>query len=121
MRYSKDGDWHSVARVAGPYHNLLGLVVGGTRTARGGPVVELLPPGPGSGLANLSGGDVLAAAQKGVRVANAQFGTDWQICNLRYLPTDSGPPAIYEELARYIVEQIVAQERSPAGRRQASG
>ena len=109
MRYFRDGEWHQLIRIAGPYHNMLGLVLD---EANDGPpllLIEQLPETDNAGSTRLSEGEVIAAVRTGIERANDALGTRYVAQKIRFVPTDSPPVSVYATLAEEITRRAAAE------------
>lgn len=104
MKVAKVGNVYKVARITGPQHNFLGLVL--CQEAMTLPIIERLEidqKHSRSGI--LDEDEVLAAVQQGIAEANQKFDTHFYLARLQYVPTDTPDLAVYSVLARQIVAQ----------------
>lgn len=106
MQYVQFGEYLGVVRITGATHNLLQVRL--QRAAQGTPVCERLAPvGPAAHKA-LSESVIITSVVAGVALANVRRGSGYAVTHIRYVPDDSGPEAIYSELACGIVEHLVS-------------
>lgn len=103
MQVRKVGQVYTVARITGPQHNFLGLVL--TDEVVPVPTVERLQmEEPGTPPRTLEESQLLAAVQRGITEANQQRGTHFQVATVQYVVTDTPKIAVYTLLARTIAE-----------------
>lgn len=103
MRFHRDGDLFVVTRVTGPTHNYLGIALDGEP----GALIEVVPaPADGGALAGLDPAEVAALVRDGVDAANSSLGTAYHLRTVAFVPSDSGPVAIYRDLAVVLIERI---------------
>ena len=89
--------------VTGPTHNLLRLKLG--RGQREALSVTILPPiGNCRQHEGLTSDEVLPFILAGVSRANTDLGTDFVVLHAEIVENDSRQPAVYEYIARKIVE-----------------
>lgn len=107
MHYWRDGEWRQIARVTGPRHNMLGLVLSDEPFARI-PDIEAA----GETLANngVSPASVLREVDRGLAGANTEFGTHYRARRIRFVADDTPAEGVYELLAHEIVRNAVAEE-----------
>lgn len=99
MRYSRKGSAFRVTRITGPTHNLLGLRFGDRELDALPAVCDLAPTDAPSHSTPLDAVGVRNAVLAGIRRAQALLGTPLNVTHIEYLRNDSGPEAIYEDLA----------------------
>jgi hypothetical protein len=103
MQVTKVGNVYKVARITGPQHNFLGLAfsedAGPSLTVERLQVGEEVEPS-----CALDEPQLLAAVQRGIAAANAQFGTHFCAATVQYVVTDTPDMAVYTLLAHTIVE-----------------
>jgi hypothetical protein len=92
-----------VTRLTGPSHNLLGLEFG--ESPKSGVLVEPLPP-VGKGPNLLIAAEIQRHVLEGINNANEQFGTNYIVKRIEFVPDDSPPAQTYELLAYSIVERL---------------
>lgn len=102
MRFFRDGEWHQVARITGPTHNLLGLKLGGSGEAV--PAVEALTH-RGEGGA-LDSEQVVRQVLDGVSEVNAQLNTAYSVRAVRYVTSDTASKEVYRLLAKVLIEHV---------------
>lgn len=106
MWYSIHGNFHRVARITGPTHNLLGLSF--SESAPEAVSVERLGDSPARAIDE----DLLKRAiLSAVDEANATLKTDYHVRRIQYVPADTPEPRIYAFLARQIVERLASGGR----------
>jgi hypothetical protein len=101
MHVTKVGNVYKVVRITGPQHNFLGLAF--SEDAVPSLTVERLQVGEEVARA-LDEPQLLAAVQRGIAEANAQFGTHFCAATVQYVVTDTPDMAVYTLLAHAIVE-----------------
>jgi hypothetical protein len=106
MQYYKNNDWYEVVRITGPTHNLLGLWID-DEPVRVLPIVEAMSTSDAASpeFEALLQTEVL----EGVRDANSEFATDFQIRGIRYVGSDTLELSIFRELARHLIEHVAKQ------------
>jgi hypothetical protein len=103
MQFSIHKDIHRVSRIAGPFHNLLGLGLVSDKAAEL-VITKLDAIGPRK--EELSAEDVQREVLQGVRDANAKFNTSYSVSQIQFVVNDTPPVAVYEFLAYSIVQRL---------------
>jgi hypothetical protein len=116
MQYERDGKWRKVVRVTGPRHNFLAVALDAFR-GKSAPEIEALGACKSP---RVRAEDVLSQVEEGVAQANSEFGTQFSVGGVQYLPDDTPGDAIYRQLAREIVMHAIAEE-SKGTRKLAAG
>lgn len=104
MIVSERDGLYSAQHVTGPTHNILQLKLG-RGPARDFGVVVLPPVGTHRDHAGLTSEDVVVPIRDGVARANSELGTDFAVLEARIVEDDSPQPAVYEYIARKIIEE----------------
>ena len=117
MQYRHDGEWRQLARVTGPTHNCLGLLLTMNK-GRAAPRIEAL--GPEDEAERIKSEEVLAQVARGIAQANTELGTAFAAEAVRFVRSDSPGERIYEYLAQAIVREA-AREADLQDRRLAAG
>jgi hypothetical protein len=117
MEYRHDGEWRQLARVTGPRHNWLGLLLT-TRKLKAQPQVEAV--GAESDAEGINADDVLAQVSRGIEQANTELGTAFSVKGVRFVRSDTPSDGIYEYLAQSIAREA-ARETEPRDQRWAAG
>lgn len=106
MHYYKKNDWYEVIRITGPTHNLLGLKVGDPVDG-GTPSVEAIPAHEAATAQFESALQEQVLA--GVKEANDEFATNFQVCGIRYVASDTLDLPTYRYLAKDLIERVAKQ------------
>lgn len=101
MKILRDGRLWKIARITGPKHNFLGLIL--AEQSIGEPEVQRL--GDLHASAHLDQAEVVEQVLLGLADANAAAETQLYLHLLQFLPTDSSPATTYRLLARTIAEE----------------
>ena len=96
MLFDRDGEWHMVARVTGPRHNLLGLRLSAVPVAS--PLVERLSGIPSE--QGVTAEEVLAQVTETVDAVNVETGSDHKLAAIRYVATDTPSRDAYRLMTR---------------------
>ncbi len=103
MQYFKDHNLYKVVRVTGPTHNYLGV-------SFGAPGIDEVAVEPlkksGEAGESVDEDELVQAVAAGVRLANATFGTSYQVAGIQYIPADAAMFDVYSMLANKIVERM---------------
>lgn len=114
MIYHREGEWHQVARIAGPTHNMLGVVFT-TGANQDDPIIEELDVDSQTATSRLFAGEVLREVQEAVREENLRLGTCYSLVRLRLVPTDTPQAGVYGYLARFLVKKAIEAEPLASG------
>jgi hypothetical protein len=110
MNVIKTGNIYKATRITGPQHNFLGLVLSETDVPS--IVIERLCIETSKAeVETLAEQQLIDAVQRGVTEANETFGTHFRVERLQYVPTDTPHPAVYQALAKQIVERATMDAR----------
>jgi hypothetical protein len=109
MQFIRVKNCFKVVRITGPSHNLLGIEFGEVSDSPEEAVVESLPS-DGGNTASLSETEVRKNVVLGVAEANREFGTNYVVSRIEFVPTDSPPAETYRALARSIIERLVNRQ-----------
>ncbi|MCW3835457.1 hypothetical protein ACFQ1E_07040 [Sphingomonas canadensis] len=101
---------YSAQHITGPTHNLLRMRLRNGADADF-PVTVLPPVGDCRHHDGLKAEEVIPAIRAGVMKANTKLGTDFAVEHAEIVENDSRQPAVYELLARRIVETAVAKSQ----------
>jgi len=101
---------YSAQHVTGPTHNLLRLKLERGASREFG-VVVLPPVGTFRAHAGLTAKDVVVPIRDGVARANSELGTDFAVLEAQIVEDDSPQPAVYEYIARKIVEEAARRDQ----------
>src|SRR3954466_16172368 len=104
MQFSTDGTFYNVMRITGPSHNLLGLKF--ADNAVSSPSIQMLRKPTGNALQPT---EILSEVLAGVASANKQFGTEYVVDVVRFVPDDTPPATIYRHLAAQIVGRLATR------------
>jgi len=105
MQYMQDGEFYKIARITGPRHNMLALALD-TGNSDSNILVEAINAGSSSEV-RLRPEDVVQKVIEGIREANEQFGTNYSVRRVQYIPSDTPPVEIYKFLVIKIIERLV--------------
>jgi hypothetical protein len=104
MQVYRDGNTYKIAKIAGPKHNFLGLVLD-LRKQTSTPRVQAISTHQHGMPASISGDEVLKQVTKGVANANLEFKSHFVVDAIEYVPTDTPDDGVYTLLARRIIEE----------------
>lgn len=104
MQFIRSASWFKVTRITGPSHNLLALEF--CEPDRKSEIVVESLPSIGSEPPALLADDLRRHVAQGVAEANREFGTNYLVKRIQFVPNDSPPPEIYRYLAHSIVERL---------------
>lgn len=109
MQFFRVGEYLVVARITGPSHNLLQVLLSSVQEV--GPTevacLQLASVKPGAPV-RLNEALITSAVLQGVAEANSSFGTNYALVRLRYVADDSPPESVYRELAFRVVERLAS-------------
>jgi hypothetical protein len=115
MQFSKEGEFYKASRVTGPRHNLLFLsFITGDNSAS--PIIGANPAIGDCSHSPLDKQQILSAVLEGVRLANHQLGTDYQVAMVRYVENDTPPEITYSYLAFKLIEYIEGNHQLEASK-----
>ncbi len=102
MQFIKDKDLYKVARITGPTHNFLAIRLPDTKC-----VTQLtpLPIKPGD-VERLDGTKILAQVLSGLDEVNQEFGKEYFVSEVQFVPSDTKPLSAYAFLVREIIKRI---------------
>lgn len=105
MDFSKSRRFYLVSRITGPTHNL--LIIRLVRSDENvEPAVQMLPPNGGCGCGPLDANAVLDNVLNGAAEANAEFGTNYKVAEVRFVEDDSRNETIYAYMTKKLIEHI---------------
>ena len=108
MIISNRNGMYSAQHVTGPTHNLLRLKL--ERGTKADLTVSVLPPvGNCRHHDGLTSEEVLPFISAGIARANLELGTDFGAVHAEIVENDSRQPAVYEYIARKIIEEAAKQ------------
>ena len=110
MIISEQDGVYSAQHVTGPTHNLLRLKLD-RGPAREFEVLVLPPVGRSRGHAGITPKDVVVPIRDGVARANSELGTDFAVLEAQIVEDDSPQPAVYEYIARKIIEEAARRQQ----------
>jgi hypothetical protein len=105
VKVIKDGQVYKVARVTGPTHNFLGLVLSLNSTPTVPRVETMAVEALDVTAATIPKDEVVRQVLKGVAEANEEYGTQFRVDVIQYVPTDSRDDLVYMSLAKAIIEE----------------
>lgn len=99
-RVIKQGEFYVRTWITGPTHNYLALKFGVEPLC-----VEVVPPASGTSCCRPVDPDLVRAETlRGIQDANSEFGTNYTVEVLRYVPDDTANHAVYRHLAKVITK-----------------
>jgi hypothetical protein len=115
MIFSRNGEFDVVARVSGPHHHYLGLVLRsdcGTALAD----VEDLDASLETGSVDSARLERLRSeVWRGIAAANEQLGTNYQASRIRFCGADPSLKDVYRILAQHLVEHVARSRDGDGG------
>ena len=87
--------YYKISRITGPKHNMLAIKYGD----RASPLVR---PYKSDSPAELDDLEVTKYVLEGVAQASTEVGVIYVVEEIRYVPDDSAPAMVYQELARHL-------------------
>ena len=105
MIFSKSKNFYSTVHITGPTHNLL-VVKLVKSNAEIQPTIKMLPPAGSCGRGTPDANKVLINVVEGLSAANAEFGTNYRVTEIRFVEDDSPNEAVYAYSIRKLIEHI---------------
>ncbi|MBN3726001.1 hypothetical protein [Burkholderia sp. Ac-20379] len=102
MQFIFDGEFYKVARITGPKHNFLGI-----RLSNFAEKTKVVPLTVGADdVHRIDGRDVERQVICGLSRFNSEFGRNYSISEVQFVPTDTYSPDVYELLTVELLRRI---------------
>jgi hypothetical protein len=106
MQFIFDGNIYKAIKISGPKHNILGLAIDATGHIKECKIVTLDETNPEI---NINPSDVEEQVQAGIREINQQFGVNFVVKEIQYVPADTPSKTIYKELTIEILKRVITE------------
>lgn len=107
MHFTFDGSFYKIARTTGPDHNFLGLSFGSCTE----PEVIDMNIDPENNKVRINEYELKKQVLMGLKNINTLLGTDYSICKIQYVSSDSPNETIYYELTQLIIKKVETPEK----------
>jgi hypothetical protein len=107
MQYLYDGELYKIVKITGPKHNMLAL--GFDEIIKTIEVIDLEKSNMNSA-AKISSEDVKNQVLFGISEMNNELGTNYKVCKIQFIGSDTPSNSIYIELAKQILKRLESGE-----------
>jgi hypothetical protein len=106
MQFIFDGRVYKAIKITGPKHNLLGLVIDNKNHST---KCEIICLEDKSKEININSVEVMAQVLEGIEEINNQFGLNYAVRQIQFIPADTPSKTVYKELTIEIFKRLISE------------